>query len=352
MLLGSSDRRRRATRPRAVLRPRPRGVQIAVERVERQGIGALHIASKGPTARLTPDGDDPRLARARRSALRPRPRTRRLPRLAEAEGAVHGVPADDVHFHELGAADTLVDICGTFALLDDLGDRRTSCARRCRSPADSSTLRTASSRCRRLRRWSSRGAPLVGVERRPSSSRRRALRCRDRLGDAWGELPPLTLERWATARDPRLADRPNIVRVLLGDPTSAPTAAGGRCSRRTSTTSPELVPDAVERCFAAGALDVWTVPAQMKKGRPGFVLSALARPDDEGAVARRSSRTRARSGVASRACERYELEREEHVVEVDGGPSASRSASSTDASSTSRPSTTTARRSPRRPGAR
>ena len=48
---------------------------------------------------------------------------------------------------------------------------------------------------------------------------------------------------------------------------------------------PELVPDAADACFAAGALDVWTEPATMKHGRPGVVLRALARPGDEAAVA-------------------------------------------------------------------
>ena len=54
---------------------------------------------------------------------------------------------------------------------------------------------------------------------------------------------------------------------------------------------PELAPDAAAACFAAGALDVWTTPVQMKRGRPGFIMSALARPDD---------RTRGRRGDAAR----------------------------------------------------
>jgi uncharacterized protein (DUF111 family) len=83
--------------------------------------------------------------------------------------------------------------------------------------------------------------------------------------------------------------------------------------------SPELVPDAAERCFAAGALDVWTVPAQMKKGRPGIVLSALARPGAEAEIARALLEETSALGVRVARLARYELEREERVVQVAGG---------------------------------
>jgi len=82
--------------------------------------------------------------------------------------------------------------------------------------------------------------------------------------------------------------------------------------------SPELVPDAIERCYDAGALDVWTVPVQMKKGRPGFIVSALARPDAESAVARALLEETSSLGVRVSRLERYELDREERVVEVEG----------------------------------
>ena len=84
--------------------------------------------------------------------------------------------------------------------------------------------------------------------------------------------------------------------------------------------SPELVPDAAERCFAAGALDVWVSPAQMKKGRPGIVFSALARPADERAVAEAILRETTTLGVRVSAVRRWELAREWVSVEVDGEP--------------------------------
>ena len=83
---------------------------------------------------------------------------------------------------------------------------------------------------------------------------------------------------------------------------------------------PELAPDAAAACFAAGALDVWTAPAQMKHGRPGFVLSALTRPHDEQAVATAMLRETSTLGVRIARLDRIELERESRTVEVAGEP--------------------------------
>ena len=80
----------------------------------------------------------------------------------------------------------------------------------------------------------------------------------------------------------------------------------------------ELVPDAAARAFAAGALDVWTTPVQMKKGRPGVVLAALARPDDARAVAEAIVRETTALGVRMSRHERLELERRFRDVTVDG----------------------------------
>src|SRR6185312_4199689 len=117
------------------------------------------------------------------------------------------------------------------------------------------------------------------------------------------------------------AERANVVRVFLGRGASVD-AAGEVSLLETNLDDllPELVPDAVERCFTAGALDVWTAPVAMKKGRPGIVLSALARPEAEAAVARAILEETTALGVRAARLRRYELEREERTVEVDGRP--------------------------------
>jgi uncharacterized protein (DUF111 family) len=140
------------------------------------------------------------------------------------------------------------------------------------------------------------------------------------LVDEWGPLPPLTLDRvgyGAGSRD--FADRPNVVRVVLGAEAERPAGRAVLLETNLDDMPPELVPDAVERCFAAGALDVWTTSAQMKKGRPGFVLSALARPGAEVAVARALLEETTALGVRTTRLDRWELEREERTVQVTGG---------------------------------
>src|SRR5262249_4444036 len=98
------------------------GVEIVVERVERQGVGALHLRVDAAddddhrpyrTIRgLVEAADLPEGARARALGV--------FQALAEVEGRIHGVPRDDVHFHELGSLDTLIDVCGAVVLLEEL----------------------------------------------------------------------------------------------------------------------------------------------------------------------------------------------------------------------------------------
>jgi pyridinium-3,5-bisthiocarboxylic acid mononucleotide nickel chelatase len=297
------------------------GVEIGVERVERQGIGALHLRIDAP------DDHDHRSYRdlralVERSELPERPRARSLDafgRLAEVEGGIHGVPPDDVHFHELGSLDTLVDVCGAFVLLEELDVERVVSsplpfARGFVDAAHGVLPLPAPATLGLLE-----GAALVGVEIEFELVTPTGAAIAATVVDAWGALPPLTLERvgyGAGSKD--LADRPNVVRVVLGSTTSRAMQVVVLETNLDDFT-PELVPDAIERCFEAGALDVWTVPVQMKKGRPGFVLSALARSEAEAAVARALLEETSALGVRVSRLERYELEREERVVDVEGG---------------------------------
>jgi len=170
------------------------------------------------------------------------------------------------------------------------------------------------------------GVPLHGVELEAELVTPTGAAIATTVVEEWGPLPTLTLERVGYgAGTMDFAERPNIVRVILGSTVGSdpwgltPDGSVVLLETNLDDLSPELIPDAVERCFAAGALDVWTVPAQMKKGRPGVVLSALARPGAEGEVARALLEETTALGVRVHRLERYELQREERVVEVEGG---------------------------------
>jgi uncharacterized protein (TIGR00299 family) protein len=298
------------------------GVGIEVTRVERQGVGALHVDVRVPD---DVEGHRPYAAireLVERSAVPGHARERALEafrRLAEAEGTVHGVAPEDVHFHELGGVDTLVDVCGAMVLLGELGVERVACSplpySRGLARAAHGLLPVPAPATLGLLR----GAPFVGVATEAELVTPTGAAIAATVVSAWGTLPPLVLEAVGYGAGTReLADRPNVLRVVLG---AAEVREGEVVLLETNLDDllPELVPDAVERCFAAGALDVWTTPAQMKKGRPGIVLSVLARPARETEVATALLEETSALGVRVARLGRYELEREERVVELDGG---------------------------------
>jgi len=300
------------------------GVEIAVDRVERQGIGALHVDVRART-----DAHPHRGYREIRSIveaaelLPPGVRSQALDafaRLADVEARIHGVPVDEVHFHELGGVDTLIDVCGAFVLLDDLEVDRVACsplpfARGLTRAAHGVLPLPAPATLGLLE-----GAQLVGVEAEAELVTPTGAAIAAAVVQTWGALPPLVLERVGYgAGTADFSDRPNVVRVVLGTATTAATGEVVLLETNLDDLIPELVPDAVERCFAAGALDVWTMPAQMKKGRPGIVLSALARPGAQQEVAHAMLEETSALGVRVGRLGRYELEREERVVEIAGG---------------------------------
>ncbi len=297
-------------------------VEIRVERVERHGVGALHVAV------VPPPSPPPRTWRAMRelveaAELPPRARTRALGafrRLAEAEAKIHGTDVDDVHFHELGGVDTLVDVCGAALLLEELGVERVICSplpyTRGLVEAAHGVLPVPAPATVELLR----GAIVHGVEGGKELVTPTGAALAAELAESFGPPPPLVLERagYGAGTDD-FPERPNLLRVLLGSAV-APAADVVLIETNLDDLLPELVPDAVERCFAAGALDVWTVPAQMKKGRPGIVLSALARPAAEQAVTAAILEETSALGVRVSRLQRHELEREERSVAVDGQP--------------------------------
>ncbi len=299
-------------------------VDVRVDRVERQGTSALHVRFPAPddagerdwrTIRgLIEAADLPPELRARSLAV--------FARLARAEARVHGVEPDDVHFHELGAVDTIMDVCGAVALVESLAIDEVVCSplplARGLVDAAHGVLPLPSPATALLLE----GARVFGVDGEDELVTPTGAALAATLASRFGPLPPLTLERVGTGAGTRdLPCRPNVARVFLGE------AAGGAATVEVSLLetnvddlNPELVPDAIERCFDAGALDVWTAPAQMKKGRPGVVLSALARRADEQAVAAAILEETSALGVRVHRLQRYELEREERVVELPEGP--------------------------------
>ena len=301
------------------------GLRLELSRGERHGIDCARlevIAPRERAPRRLPEVRDlidaaglPERARARAQET--------FRRLAEAEGAVHAVPAEEVHFHEVGAIDALADVCGVALALEDLGVERLACSPlpvpRGLVSSDHGALPLPAPATLELLR----GAPLHGVDVTAELVTPTGAALVAALCEGYGPLPPMRLEAvgyGAGARE--LDERPNLVRVLVGEPLASDAAAAPVSLIETNLDdlSPELVPDAAGAAIAAGALDVWSTPAVMKKGRPGLVLSALARPEREGAVAEAILRGTTALGLRIAHLERIELERDLQTVRVDGEP--------------------------------
>ena len=207
-------------------------------------------------------------------------------RLAEAEGRVHGIPAADVHFHEVGALDSIADVVGVCAALHLLGVTSLSAGP---VAVGSGRTRTAHGDI---------GVPVPAVVELSTGWRVLAggrgelatptgMALVVALGERDEDLPALALDGSGagagTRDDPH---RANVTRVLLGTRAApAPRATAGTPTGPTALLEanvddldPRLWPGVLDRLLAAGALDAWLVPILMKKGRPAHTLCVLAEP--------------------------------------------------------------------------
>jgi len=242
-------------------------------------------------------------------------------KLAEAEAEVHGSTVDKVHFHEVGAADALVDVLGALEGLHSLGVERcfASSLRLGRGsvasehgpipvPAPATTLLL-------------RGAPveLPDVSAELVTPTGAALLAT--LVESWSAPPAFRLERVGTGAGGRdLEEQPNVLRLLIGD---AETSLGRRRIAVLETAlddeNPQFVAALMPRLAEAGALDAMLVPTLMKKGRPGTWLVVIAEPSRADALARILLTETTTLGVRLRFDERYELERSPAEVETPFG---------------------------------
>ncbi|HJK98167.1 MAG TPA: nickel pincer cofactor biosynthesis protein LarC [Polyangiaceae bacterium LLY-WYZ-14_1] len=219
---------------------------------------------------------------ARRIALRA------FTRLAEAEAAVHRTPVDEVHFHEVGAVDSIVDIVGTALLLArlDLDRVVSSPLPMSRGWVDTQHGRLplpapATVRC--LFGVPTVDAGLDGFELVTPTGACLVATVADGFA-RWPRLRPEAVGWGAGTRE--LPDRPNLLRLVLGnDPgeRAGPEASRGDAGpshvvveANIDDATPEVLGHALERLLEEGALDAWTAPIGMKKSRPGVRLSALA----------------------------------------------------------------------------
>ncbi|MEW6268821.1 MAG: nickel pincer cofactor biosynthesis protein LarC [Thermodesulfobacteriota bacterium] len=264
-----------------------------------------------------------------RAALTPRVRERaqRIFRaLAIAEARVHDVAPDDVAFHEVGAIDAIVDVVGTAIGLEHFGVEEVLVSS---LPLGSGLTRSqhgvipvpAPATVELLRGFPVRpedgarelvtptGAAIVAALAKPAGAT---------------EIVPRAVG-WG-AGEHELADRPNLLRLILGErPAVAATAAAAAVAgllreqmvvveANVDDMNPELFEPAVEALFEAGARDVTLAPVTMKKGRPGTLVQVVAEPSSRERIAAVLLRETTTIGVRTHAVERLVLPREQQTV--------------------------------------
>ncbi len=266
------------------------GWSVSAEKVQRGQIFATHVNV------VTSEGHHHRglsiiLDRIEKAQLAPRAaeRARRIfTRLAESEAKVHNMPIEKVHFHEVGAVDSIVDIVGACVGFELLGIDDFSC-----SPLDvgAGQVKTAHGLLPVPAPATAdllKGAPIYtsGIQKELVTPTGAAIATT--LSTSYSKIPEMKLEAIGYgAGSMDLPEKANVMRLLIGESESR---AEGKSAHHIGDApiavietnlddmSPQIYGYFVERALAAGALDIYSTPVQMKKNRPGLLVTILCEP--------------------------------------------------------------------------
>lgn len=300
------------------------GVELAVEKVHVGALSAtrvdVHVHARQPERSYAEIRE--LLAHAELEPSTRHKAERVFARLAQAESRVHDVPLEQVHFHEVGAADAIVDVVGAAAALSYLGGKLVCSPLplghgtvQCRHgtlpvPAPATLL------CLEglltvdgglpFELTTPTGAAIVGALGQSSAT--------------WPTSRPLATGFGAGHRE--LPDRPNALRAVLAEVWThdeVPAGTHELIACNVDDMSGEELGHAIARLMRAGALDAWATPAVMKKGRPAWCLSALVARTEAAAVVAALLADSSTIGLRRSPVSRVELERRIEVVETPYG---------------------------------
>jgi uncharacterized protein (TIGR00299 family) protein len=303
------------------------GWELTTEKVWKNGMSATHVLVKtedqqkhrslGTILEILKTSQLASPVRARASAI--------FQKLGEAEAHVHDALLEKVHFHEVGAVDAIVDIVGACIGFQALGIERFAC-----SPlnvgggtakmAHGALPVPAPATARLLQ-----GAPTFsnGVQRElvtPTGAAIVATLC-----DSFGPQPPMTVSAIGYgAGTADLEGQPNVVRIMIGESTDKSAHALDEeisiIEANLDDMNPQIYGYVVEKALLAGALDVYTTALQMKKNRPGSLLTILCRPQDSEALMSLIFAETTTFGIRTHRAQRRALPREWVNVSTSYGP--------------------------------
>jgi len=248
--------------------------------------------------------------------------------LAEAEGAVHGIPPNEVHFHEVGATDAIVDIVGTCLGLDWLEIQEFYFSA---MPTGGGTVKAAHGKLAVptpavMRLWETHRVPVYsnGIDRELCTPTGTAIACT--LATGFCPPPPMQIHAIGLGAGSRNLAIPNILRLWIGEKSFAgkENLTNDReaiCVLETQIDdlSPQAIGYVFDALFAAGALDVFTAPIVMKKSRLGVLLTAICHPEFQDACEAVIFRETTTLGIRRSTQERTILHREIQKVQTEYG---------------------------------
>ncbi len=239
--------------------------------------------------------------------------------IAQAESHAHGVPVEEIHFHEVGAMDAVADITAVCLLMDRLapdqvaaspvhvGSGQVRCAHGILpvpAPATAHILRDV---------------PIYGGQIQGELCTPTGAALLKHFVSRFGPMPPMRPRALGYGCGKKDFEAANCVRAMLGEDGDGEDQVCVLSCNLDDMTA-EGVGFAMERLFEAGALDVYTVPIGMKKSRPGVLLRAVCRPQDREALAGTIFRHTTTLGIRESVCRRYVLERKLEALDTPWGP--------------------------------
>ncbi len=299
------------------------GWELTAESVLRGGMAATNVSVRAEqtsvhrtAAHITGMIEEARL---------PERLTRRAVRLFEAlaavEGRLHGRPPEQVHFHEVGAIDSIIDTVGVCAALEILDIDEVA----------SSPVATGLGMVRSAHGMIPNPAPATialleqvpsyGVDTHVELTTPTGAALVSTLGVEFGPLPAMrVLASGFGAGDATIENRPNLLQVVLGERVES--LASGQTVTLLETNvddlSGEALADAIASLIEAGAHDAWVTPIVMKKGRPAYTVSAIANVGLANQIAKVLIAATGSFGVRGRQIDRWPAERSMGEVEVEG----------------------------------
>ncbi len=256
---------------------------ISAERVKRKAIAATKVhVEAGPQHHHRHLSDILKMIDSASLAPRAAENARKIfQRLGEAEAKVHNTSIEKVHFHEVGAVDSIIDIVGSAIGFDILGIESFACSSldvgSGRVKTEHGVLPVPAPATAELLR----GAPTFssGIEKELVTPTGAAIATT--LSSSYGKMPPMRVAAVGYgAGSADLTEQANVLRILIGESVAQEVAAGPDALVSVIETnlddmSPQIYGYFVERALAAGALDVFSTPVQMKKNRPGQLVTIL-----------------------------------------------------------------------------